>query len=225
MTPCFHLALIFLIFNSVLADSDLFSNEGDFTASLFTDYQEAVPGDDSLLNTNPDIFASLPGEEDWNTDLLSSCATDENGQLILRGRAEADVCKPGMPGSSTFKNPTLPTYLDIENAVQGKPNGPEKKRPTGPFVIMDVEGNKELGANEPEYYCNLDITPLFPPVPFSIPLCCATGPGDRQGQRGYNYQRVYGCRVRKFVRHQARPGRSQSTEKCSSLPHGRLGMP
>lgn len=183
MTFSFYLALILPIFNSGLADLNFF--DGD-DAPLFQD----SPGED-LFSADANMFASLPEGNLLNAD-ISSCPNDDNEQAILQSRGVVCPTNPQTP----FTNPTLPDLNDIQNMLEGKPNEPgrpEKNRPTGPYQLIQVPDQRELYANEPEYYCHLFVTPYDPPRPFTIPVC---GSGRWFGVRGYWYSQVYQSRIR-----------------------------
>lgn len=229
ISSCFYLALIFLMFETAFADSNLFLDDGGITADngdinnglIYTDSQESGPGE-NLFDANANIFASLPDEKLLDTDALASCLFDPNGQPMLRARG--DACLPA--SQTTITNPKLPGLTDIENALENKPggsSGPEKNRPTGPYLLIVVD-DKELGANEPEYYCQLSVTPYSLPPPFAIPICGSGEASDRSSKRGdYTYMTLYNGRLRKSI-HPTRSAFKPPSPK-SPLNLGALVLP
>lgn len=215
----FYLAFMFFMFESALADSNIFLDDGDIIASLVTDYEKPVLGEELFSSADESAFTSLPDELLWDAELLSSCYLDGNGQLTLRARNA--VCPSVSP--TPFIIPTLPSLIDIENTLEGKPSAPEKTRPTSPFLVLETQN---LGANEPEYYCNLYVTPYYPPTPFNIPICGSEDLSHGDGKRDYRYRNLYYGRLRKSI--QRSPPPNSVTNKIliffssSSL---RLGMP
>lgn len=193
-----YLTFTFFIFASALADSNIFLDNGEIIASLVTDHRKPVLGEELLFSADENPFTNPADEILWDTEIVSSCYPDGNGQLILRAR---DALCPSV-SPTPFANPTLPSLIDIENALEGKPSGPEKTRPTGPYLILETQN---LGANEPEYYCNLFITPYFPPAPFNIPICGAGDLSTRDGKRDYRYKNVYYGKLRKFIQRNLLP--------------------
>lgn len=205
MILSFHIVLIFLIFNSAsAADLSFFTDEDD-DVPLFLDpssvdediFSDAADTNIFTVNLNfPDQDLLLSSDF-----LLSSCLLDETFQPALQARGGGADCKT--TPSSPLTIPSLPTLNDIENTLEPNPNqpgGPEKNRPTGPYLVIQVPHQGELGANEPEYYCNLYVTPYYPPAPFTIPVCGVGDASDRFGSRGFLYSVVDRARIRQSFR-------------------------
>ena len=197
MTVYFHLILIFLISNSALADLNLFSANDD--ASLFSD----SPSEDLFSAADANLFASLPEDDSSNGDIITSCPADKNEQAFVQARGVVECPSESLP--TPFKTPTLPDFngiydiLNPKSSEQGEPSGPEKNRPTGPYLLIEVPDQGELVASEPEYYCQLFVTEFMPPAPFTIPVC---GSGDRTRRsppRGFIYSWVDRCRIRQSI--------------------------
>lgn len=197
MTVDFYLVLIFLISNSALADLNLFSANDD--ASLFQD----SPSEDLFSGADANLFASLPDDDLSNGDIITSCPADENEQALVRARGVVEC--PTQSHPTPFKTPTLPDFNDIYNILnpksseQGQPSGPEKNRPTGPYLFIEVPDQGELVASEPEYYCQLFVTEFMPPTPFTIPVCGSGDSTTRSSRRGYSYSWVDRCRIRQSI--------------------------
>lgn len=193
MTYSVHFILIiFLISNSASADQNLFNANDDAPLFLLDSLRE-----DLFTAADANLFASLPADDSSNGDILSSCPPDENEQAFVRAR-DAVECPSGSP-PIPFTTPTLPDFNGIYNILnpksseQSEPSGPEKNRPTGPYLFIQVPDQGELVASEPEYYCQLLVTESRLPEPFTIPVC---GSKTQSSSRGYLYSWVDRSRIR-----------------------------
>lgn len=180
-----YLALIFLTFKLAFTYTDLFAESSDFddiTASFFftSNDQESILGDDLSFNsenasTDLDLFTSDLNEQLLNTNLLSSCSDDNNGQPSkLRVR---DACQANP--NAAIKLPDISE--DLKEA-----DGPNRQ-----FVwVIDVEGVR-MAADEPEYYC-VPHRPLY-----SKPVCGSGKLSDRWFGRRPLYTQLDNCKLSK----------------------------
>ena len=170
MTLFFHLVLIFLIsFNSSLADWNFFSEDD---APFFQDFP-----DEDIFNADANFFASLPEENRQNFD-SSSCPIDENESVFLNARGLS--CPNSISPPTPFTIPTLPGFTDIENAIEQKPdapNEPEKNRPTGPYLVIQVPYQEDLAANER----NITVTYISLHIHLLLPSKCPSAVQEIQG--------------------------------------------